>query len=634
VAELGVTAVDFEAEVGSLGLDSLSELQLLADIEEAMSVIVEPADMRECGSIGEFAALLARLAAKHAGSAPKIEHDPAFRVVKLREGKVEPPLVLLHGLAGTCPTFHPPQPIERARAVLGIHWRPTEFPPAAVRLESHAAKCVAALREAQPTGPYCLAGHSFAAHLALEVAQQLFAAGEHVAFLGVIDDEADFHKRYFGVRNAGDIEATVKTHCQHMMAGYVTRTYRGDVWLIQATVRPASHLADPQQGWGDIVSGKIHRIDARGDHGSILAKESVDSWLPQFDGQLALAVESARDELSHPEMRERRQSAARERDERSSWRHVLQARDACKSGDREGEIAAYQAAIRSGPADRLPWWLYRNLGEAQAEAHRPEEAAEAFLCSVERESIPLVGIARAVRHLRSIKRHEQAAHLLARARDVVAPDEPHAHFALSEIAALDGDDAAAEAHLRRTWEIVPNAMLWWRLTDFLGRRGRVTEALPLAAEVSRRWPNDEIRQHIARMKRLIEPDLHLLVDGVRVDAESCTAARWTFRLAAPASSIQIASRSCVPRRLHSKSPDDRMLGVALAKIVLHGPAGRIEIGHDDPTLTRGFHPPEAHHRWTDGLGMLPAKAIAQLAGGSRIEVHLGATALQYERYPA
>ncbi|HEY6793871.1 MAG TPA: AMP-binding protein [Kineosporiaceae bacterium] len=46
---------------------------------------------------------------------------------------------------------------------------------------------VAAIRGVQPRGPYFLAGHSFGGLLALEVAQQLHAAGEHVGLLAIID---------------------------------------------------------------------------------------------------------------------------------------------------------------------------------------------------------------------------------------------------------------------------------------------------------------------------------------------------------------------------------------------------------------------------------------------------------------
>src|SRR5262249_18637573 len=54
-------------------------------------------------------------------------------------------------------------------------------------IEDMAARYVAAVRAAQPHGPYYLGGFSFGGSVALEMAQQLHAAGETVAFLGIID---------------------------------------------------------------------------------------------------------------------------------------------------------------------------------------------------------------------------------------------------------------------------------------------------------------------------------------------------------------------------------------------------------------------------------------------------------------
>ena len=43
------------------------------------------------------------------------------------------------------------------------------------------------VREVQPHGPYCLAGYSFGGFVVFEMAQQLHAAGETVALLGLLD---------------------------------------------------------------------------------------------------------------------------------------------------------------------------------------------------------------------------------------------------------------------------------------------------------------------------------------------------------------------------------------------------------------------------------------------------------------
>jgi thioesterase domain-containing protein len=68
-------------------------------------------------------------------------------------------------------------------------------------MELLCAEQVKAIRSIQPKGPYHLGGWSFGGAVAFETAQQLMAAGEEVAFLGIIDTEARIEKhraRTFG----------------------------------------------------------------------------------------------------------------------------------------------------------------------------------------------------------------------------------------------------------------------------------------------------------------------------------------------------------------------------------------------------------------------------------------------------
>jgi thioesterase domain-containing protein len=58
-------------------------------------------------------------------------------------------------------------------------------------IESMAAAYVKEIRQAQPHGPYLLAGHSFGGRVSFEIAQQLVRQGERVSFLGLIDTVGD-----------------------------------------------------------------------------------------------------------------------------------------------------------------------------------------------------------------------------------------------------------------------------------------------------------------------------------------------------------------------------------------------------------------------------------------------------------
>jgi len=127
-----------------------------------------------------------------------------------------------------------------------------------------------------------------------------------------------------------------------------------------------------------------------------------------------------------------------------------------------------------------------------------------------------------------------------------------------------------------------------------------------------------------------DPDLHLVVDGVPRRAQSVAGGVYTFRIAPGARRITIASRSVVPREvLGDALPDLRCLGVPVHRITLKGDGAPVEIGHDHPGLTNGFHQDEGTHRWTDGRGVIPPDVVPCSVGELTLEVHVGTIELDY-----
>jgi hypothetical protein len=130
-----------------------------------------------------------------------------------------------------------------------------------------------------------------------------------------------------------------------------------------------------------------------------------------------------------------------------------------------------------------------------------------------------------------------------------------------------------------------------------------------------------------------DPDLHLLADGVRLDAEAVATPVWRFRLPGPVSDLRIASRSAIPSML-GLGQDQRRLGVAVRRIVLLQPGLRVEVGFEAESLAAGFHGPEPleRHRWTDGEATLPPMLLAPLRAGAIVELHINGR-LPYELTP-
>jgi hypothetical protein len=127
-----------------------------------------------------------------------------------------------------------------------------------------------------------------------------------------------------------------------------------------------------------------------------------------------------------------------------------------------------------------------------------------------------------------------------------------------------------------------------------------------------------------------DPDLHLVVDGVRVDAAERQGPVSVFRLAGRPASVRVASREAVPAEL-GLARDARSLGVALRRVAVRQGTKFVVLKADDPRLADGFHAYEAEKnlRWTDGNAALPVEAFARFTGGVEVVVHVAETT----RYP-
>jgi antigen 43 len=126
-----------------------------------------------------------------------------------------------------------------------------------------------------------------------------------------------------------------------------------------------------------------------------------------------------------------------------------------------------------------------------------------------------------------------------------------------------------------------------------------------------------------------DPDLHLLVDGTRVDAEEQQGAVYLFRLPSRPTSVVIASREVVPAEF-GIARDPRSLGVALRRVAIRQGSKFAVFKADDKRLTAGFHDyePSDGVRWTDGYAELPAAVFARFDKGAEVMLHLGG-ATQY-----
>jgi hypothetical protein len=129
-----------------------------------------------------------------------------------------------------------------------------------------------------------------------------------------------------------------------------------------------------------------------------------------------------------------------------------------------------------------------------------------------------------------------------------------------------------------------------------------------------------------RLSLTNDPDLHLLVDGHRVDASQQIGEAYVFDLPDRLAAVRIMSRAVVPQEV-GLARDARGLGVALRRIVTRR-GNRFQVTKaNDPRLTEGFHNFEAHTglRWTNGDAALPGSVFDGFSGPVEVVVMVGGT---------
>jgi acetoacetyl-CoA synthetase len=115
--------------------------------------------------------------------------------VQVKAGCEKPPILIVHGLAGTVPFFGLAQHIRTAHPIYGIQAKGVDGMEEPLdRIEDMAAFYLDSIKDLQPHGPYILIGYSFGGLVALELAQRMTRHLEKVALLVLVD--AYPHLRY------------------------------------------------------------------------------------------------------------------------------------------------------------------------------------------------------------------------------------------------------------------------------------------------------------------------------------------------------------------------------------------------------------------------------------------------------
>lgn len=178
---LPVGAVGLDEDFNSLGGDSLLAAQMLVMLEQRTGVIVPMGELVHARTIRELAEVVAR---------SEVHSSATTTVAEVQRGFAgRPTLWFVHDLQGSA------YRVRHVAAALGADQPVRSFespllagePNPHRSLDTFAARYLKDLRALQPEGPYWLCGYSFGGICAYEMARQLVADGQTVAFVGVID---------------------------------------------------------------------------------------------------------------------------------------------------------------------------------------------------------------------------------------------------------------------------------------------------------------------------------------------------------------------------------------------------------------------------------------------------------------
>ena len=191
-ALLGLDSVGLDEDFFDLGGHSLIGVQLFSKIKKTYGVELGLSTLFDARTIRQLAEVI-----NQSIKPSKSEPEPWSPVVPIQANGSRPPLYLIPGGYGTTVLpfrevsllLGPDQPVYGFEALMPAPDEEEEAIPV------RAARFVNEMRAKQPNGPYCLAGWCGGGYVAYEMAQALVAAGQEVAFLGIIECPDPQHPR-------------------------------------------------------------------------------------------------------------------------------------------------------------------------------------------------------------------------------------------------------------------------------------------------------------------------------------------------------------------------------------------------------------------------------------------------------
>jgi thioesterase domain-containing protein len=264
------------------GGHSLLALRLLAAVQREFGRELSIGDLLRAPTVAQQALLLAGTApAPASASASASVLVPLAAAVPA--GGAASPLFLVHPVGGNVACYiELARQLDLGRPVYGLQAGAASHDS----IEAMAAAYLAAVREAQASGPYHLAGWSLGGVVAYEMAQQLRRAGEEVAFVGLIDSYPPALLEGIDVGPGEDpADAVVRANTLALRA-YRPQSYAGTLTLLASA---QGRQVEPTLGWGALADGALVLHPLPGDHYTVLQAPQLRRLVELLESSLGAA---------------------------------------------------------------------------------------------------------------------------------------------------------------------------------------------------------------------------------------------------------------------------------------------------------------------------------------------------------
>ena len=310
---LGVQPIGINDNFFDLGGHSLIALQLFAQIERIWKKHILFSVLLELPTIAALADTLRQA-----------ESTTWSPLVLLKSGKNKPPLFCIHPMGGNLFDYYNlVTKLDRERPIYGLQAQGLDREKQPLdRIEDMASNFIRSIQTIQPHGPYFLVGYSFGGAIAFEIARQLTARGQKVAWLGLVDIRSPTLKqvklpflqglnvhvnRLQQLRLQQQIDYCIDIVFYHKKMEYrdelitklsnldmlkpellaivdcnlqARKDYQPQVYSGQATLFWSNYQSQyidlhPQLGWDELILGGIETCHLPGDHSSLMKEPHV-----------------------------------------------------------------------------------------------------------------------------------------------------------------------------------------------------------------------------------------------------------------------------------------------------------------------------------------------------------------------